>query len=271
MKVFKSIFVIGLVFMVSIALAGEVKIPNTNISINAPQGWTADTAPPRGQLIVLSSEPLQGFKATINLATDDLGGQTPQAWLAEYKNGLSQNIGEFYIVKEGERKLGGAPYYAIEFRGKQGAVMIHWLQVIHFQEGKAWIFSANSMERYVSIYMPVFQKAFSSIFFPPPPPENVNAQVLSPTQVILTWSAQPLAQGGYEIQRRDAMMGVWQTITKVPENTTTYTDSTIGCGTEVRYRIKCLNPKGDSNWSAEVPAVLGVCSAATGEQPVPNK
>jgi len=270
MKVCKLVAVV-LVFLAGIVIAAEVKVPNTGISINTPPGWTADTSPSGGPLIILSSEPMQGFKATINLSADDLGGKTPEAWLAEYKDGLRQNIGEFRIAKEGKRTFGGAPYYAIDFGGKQGETMHHWLQVIHFQEGKAWIFSGNTLERYVNIYTPVFQKAFSSIYFPPPAPENIIAQVLSPTQVILTWSAQALAKGGYEIQRRDAQMGVWQTVAKVPENTTTYSDSTVGCGSEVRYRIKCLNPKGDSNWSNEVPAVLGVCSAATAEQPLPVK
>jgi|GEM_PF-6243378 len=273
MKIGRIVFIaVVAVSMAAIALAGEVKVTGTNISLKVPKGWTADTSPSSGPMIVLYSKPLEGFKAMINLSADDLGGKSPQVWLAEYKSGLAQNIGKFRIVKEGDRQLGGAPYYALDFRGMQGKAMLHWLQVIHFQEGKAWIFSAVTLERQTKIYMRTFQRTFSSIYFPPPPPENFAAQVSSETEVTLSWTAHPLAKGGYEIQRRDAQMGVWKTIATVPVGTSTYTDTEPECEMKLLYRVKCLNPKGDSNWSVEVPAILGVCPVELeGATPEVNK
>jgi len=266
-----GLIMIAGILTATMVFAATIKVPNTNISINSPKGWTADTSPRGGALFILYSEPLQGFKSMISLSKDPLSGKTAGAWMAEYKAGLAKNIGDIKIVKEGEKKLGGAPYTVIEFRGMQGEVMLHWLQAIHFQEGYAWIFSGVTRERHTDIYMKRFQRAFSSIYFPPPPPENLVAQVVGETEVTLAWTTHPLAVNGYEIQRRDAQFGVWETVATLSAGISSHTDATLECGTEVRYRIKCLNPKGDSNWSSEASATMGVCPVITAEEPIEIK
>ena len=256
------LIVVAVIFAAAIVVA-TVTVPGTGISIDAPKGWTANTSPPEGTLLILYSKPLEKFKSTISLSAEDLSGKSTQAWMAGYKSGLAAHIDEFKLIKEGEKTIGGAPYSVLEFRGKQGSAMLHWLQAVHFQEGKVWIFSAVTLERQYDLYRRRIQKTYSTIYFPPPPPENFAAQVLSETEIALSWTSHPLAKGGYEIQRRSGPLDTWQTIAKVPAGSSNYNDMNLACGTEMRYRIKCLNPRGDSNWSDDASAVLQICPVET--------
>lgn len=253
-------------FVAGVAIAAPMKVPNTGITIEVLPGWTVDTSGGRGNLILIKDKPLQGFSAMISLSVEDIYGKAQDQWLTEYKTGLAQSVTDLKIIKQGPVKLGGVDYLAIEFRGMQGKVMLHWMQVIHIQEGKAWIFTGTSLERFADIYMPKFQKAFSTIYFPPPPPADFVATTSGPAAIQLAWKDVSSDETGFVIQRRDAQLGAWADITTVAPNTTTYVDQTgIVCKTEYRYRIKSLNPRGDSNWSGEVSGATAPCP-----EPVPG-
>jgi len=262
-----------MILSVSVAAGLEVNVPGTGISVKVPPGWTVDTQPRGGPFLVLYSPAVEGFKSTVNLSAEKLDGKSSQEWLSEYKAGLQKHVDDYKMIKEGHRNLGGLDYYAIEFRGMQGAVMLHWLQAIRFQGGKAWIFSGVTREKLADGYLRTFQEVFGSVYFPPPPPGDLTAELIhsvgeGPAGVLLTWADTPLAEGGYEIQRRNARLGAWRTIAVVPAGTVTYTDSIGQCGLEVRYRVRALNPKGDSDWSKEITVVAGECGTATGEKEI---
>ena len=265
----RKVVIVGLIlglFVAGVALAEQAKVPNTGITIEVLPSWSVDTSGGRGNLITIKDKPLQGFSAMINLVAEDIYGKAPDQWLTEYKTNLGTAVKELAIIKQGPVKLGGVDYLAIEFRGMQGKAMLHWMQVIHIQEGKAWIFTGTSLERYANIYMPKFQKAFSSIYFPPPPPADFVAATASPTSIQLKWKDVSVEETGFVIQRRDASTGSWADIATVPSHTTAYTDQTgLTCKTDYHYRIKTLNPRGDSNWSGEIAGSTAPCP-----EPVPG-
>lgn len=255
---------IGLIVLVLLVVAVTAsaethKVANTGITIEVLPGWTVDSSGQGGTLFIFKDKPLQGFSAMLNLVTEDLYGKSADTWLTEYKTGLAQAVKELHIIKQGPIKLNDVEYLAIEFRGFQGKVMLHWLQLIHIQEGKAWIFTGTSLERYSDIYIPKFQKMMSTIYFPPPPPEDFMARGTGPTSIQLTWKDVLGNEVGYIIQRRDGATGMWQNIATIQPNSTSYLDENLTCGTEYFYRIKSLNPRGDSNWSGEVAGTTDVC------------
>lgn len=256
-KVWLTVMV--LLCAITIASAEPYKVANTGITIEVLPGWTVDSSGQGGTLFILKDKPLQGFSAMLNLVTEDLYGKSADAWLTEYKTGLAQAVKELHIIKQGPIKLNDVEYLAIEFRGFQGKVMLHWLQVIHIQEGKAWIFTGTTLERYSDIYIPKFQKMLSTIYFPPPPPEDFSARGAGPTSIQLSWKDVLGNEVGYIIQRRDGSGGSWQNIATVQPNSTSYLDQNLTCGTEYFYRIKSLNPRGDSNWSGEVAGTTEAC------------
>lgn len=249
---------------VGIGFAETARIANTGITIDVLPGWKVDATGGRGNLIVIKDKPMEGFQAMINLMAEDLYGKPSDQWLTEYKTGLGQSVKDLHIIKQGPVKLGGVDYLAIEFRGMLGKSMLHWMQVIHIQEGKAWIFTGTCLERYVDIYMPKFQQAFSSIYFPPPPPEEFMATNSTVDSVQLTWRDVSSDETGFVIQRRDAQLGAWADVATVPANSGSYVDANgLKCGTEYRYRIKSMNPRGDSNWSGEVGGTTAACMDPT--------
>lgn len=250
---------VALLVTVVIAHAETYKVANTGIIIEVLPEWTVDSSGQGGTLFILKDKPLQGFSAMLNLVAEDLYGKSADAWLTEYKTGLAQAVKELNIIKQGPIKLNDVEYLAIEFRGFQGKVMLHWLQVIHIQEGKAWIFTGTSLERYSDIYIPKFQKMMSTIYFPPPPPEDFSVRGAGPNSIQLNWKDVLGNEVGYIIQRRDAQGGTWQTIATVQPNATSYLDENLTCGTEYFYRIKSLNPRGDSNWSGEAASITDAC------------
>ncbi len=275
-KVTSFAVMVILILTVSAATAREVKVSGTDISLDVPKGWTADSQPEGGPMLILYSPVVEGFKSTINLSSERLAGKSSEEWLSGYKEGLQKHVDDYKLIKEGPRTLGGLEYHAMEFRGIQGSVMLHWLQVIRFQNDKAWIFSGVTREKLADGYLKIFKKVYSSIYFPPPPPGELTAELMlagdeEAAAVMLAWAETPLAEEGYEIQRRNARLGAWKTIATVPAGTITYTDSMLQCGIEVKYRVRALNPNGNSDWSEEVSVVPGECGVATDEKEIEGK
>jgi len=273
----------GLILALSlagVAIASPVKVPGTGISIEPLPTWDVDTSGKGGTLLVIKDRKLiEGFPAMIKLVSEDLYGKTPDAWQIQYKTELNQAIKDLRILKQGPVKLGGVDFLVIEFSGMQGKAMLHYLQAIHIQEGKAWIFTGISLERRSDIYVPKFQKMLSSIYFPPPPPGDFVASASTPNSIQLTWKDVSADETAFVIQRQNAADGTWADITNVGPNTTSYTDQNLTCNTEYRYRVKTLNPRGDSNWSGEVAGKTAICveapappqgAPATGGTPPPG-
>ncbi len=259
-KAIISIITMALAFLVvAVAHAKTAKVPNTNITIDPPPGWTVDTSSGSEALIVLRGGKITGFVPTINLVAEDIYGKSPDTWFTQYQSELAQEVKELHIINKGHVKLNDVDYMIIEFRGTVGTAPLHFLQAIHIQEGKAWIFTGTILQRYADKFVPRFQKAFSSIYFPPPPPGDFRVASADATAITVAWTDVSNDETGFVIQRRNAAMGSYQTISTGPPDAGSFSDSDLGCGTKYRYRIKTLNPRGDSNWSKDLSASTAPC------------
>jgi probable HAF family extracellular repeat protein len=86
----------------------------------------------------------------------------------------------------------------------------------------------------------------------PAAPSNLQAQALSGSQVLLTWRDNSNNEQGFEIQRAPVSTGVYQTLTRVAANVTSYIDRQgLQPDTEYRYRVRAYNAAGSSDWSNE--------------------
>ena len=89
----------------------------------------------------------------------------------------------------------------------------------------------------------------------PAAPSDLRAQALSGSQVLLTWRDNSNNEQGFEIQRAPVSTGVYQTLTRVAANVTSYIDRQgLQPDTEYRYRVRAYNAAGSSDWSNEASA-----------------
>jgi hypothetical protein len=79
----------------------------------------------------------------------------------------------------------------------------------------------------------------------PAAPSNLAAQVVSGTQVHLTWQDNSSDETSFLVERRTGTSGPFQQIASLPANSTVYHDAgPLAAGTTYQYRVKAANASG---------------------------
>lgn len=82
----------------------------------------------------------------------------------------------------------------------------------------------------------------------PEAPEDLEAEVLSPSSVELTWTDNSDNEEGFSIERR-ASGGSWREIDTVDEDEESYTVTGLEPGTLYYFRVRAYNEDGESDYS----------------------
>ncbi|MFN7623836.1 MAG: fibronectin type III domain-containing protein, partial [Acidobacteriota bacterium] len=92
----------------------------------------------------------------------------------------------------------------------------------------------------------------------PPPipnaPTGVVASAATPTSVTLTWTDASTNEVGFRIRRKSGA-GAYAQVGTTLENTTSFTDTTVGDGTSYDYQVNAYNVAGNSNDGAPVTVI----------------
>lgn len=94
----------------------------------------------------------------------------------------------------------------------------------------------------------------------PSTPSNLQASVLSFSEISLSWSDNSDDEDGFKLERRDSI-GTYSQIALIGANQISYQDTNLICDKTYIYRLKAYNSVGDSSYSAEVTAATSVCVA----------
>lgn len=90
----------------------------------------------------------------------------------------------------------------------------------------------------------------------------LEAEVLSQTEVELTWTDNVDGETAFEIERSKFISTLWQPLATVPANTTSYTDTDLTPDFTYFYRVRAVNDTDTSVFSNEVEIVTTVTSLA---------
>jgi titin len=92
---------------------------------------------------------------------------------------------------------------------------------------------------------------------PPAAPTNLLAQVLSATQVGLSWTDRASNETGFVVER-SANGGAFVQIATPPANSVSYTDGTVAAGNSYIYRVAATNAVGMSAYSNQATVTVAV-------------
>jgi uncharacterized protein (TIGR02145 family) len=84
----------------------------------------------------------------------------------------------------------------------------------------------------------------------PTAPTNLSGQVISPTQINLTWTDNSTDEEGFKIERKTGT-GVFQVIGETYEDTNNFSDDNLTTNTTYVYRVYYFNQNGNSPYSNE--------------------
>ena len=84
----------------------------------------------------------------------------------------------------------------------------------------------------------------------PTAPTNLSGQVISPTQINLTWIDNSIDEEGFKIERKTGT-GVFQVIGETYEDTNNFSDVNLTTNTTYVYRVYYFNQNGNSPYSNE--------------------
>lgn len=101
---------------------------------------------------------------------------------------------------------------------------------------------------------------------PPSAPTALTATSTNPQSVSLTWVDTAADESGFRLERAESS-GVFQAITNLPTNSTSFIDASVQPGTTYRYRLIATNAGGDSGPSAEASVAVASLPPPPPEQP----
>jgi len=87
------------------------------------------------------------------------------------------------------------------------------------------------------------------------PPSNLQAIVVSSSQINLSWTDNSNDENGFNVERKTGAGGTYSVVYTAPPNTTTWSDTGLSAGTTYCYRVYAISSFGNSDYSNEVNAV----------------
>jgi Fibronectin type III domain/Secretion system C-terminal sorting domain len=87
---------------------------------------------------------------------------------------------------------------------------------------------------------------------PPDAPTNLSANIISNTQIDISWTDNANNEDGFKIERKTGQTGTWSEIAQVAANTTSFSNTGLTASTEYCYRVRAFNSAGNSAYSNEV-------------------
>ena len=88
------------------------------------------------------------------------------------------------------------------------------------------------------------------------PPSNLTAKLTSSSQVLLNWTDNSSNETGFEIHRSVGNNSSYSLLQTTLANVTSYTDNGLSAGTTYFYKVRSLNPGGNSDFSQEVNTII---------------
>ncbi|MBU2566690.1 fibronectin type III domain-containing protein [Patescibacteria group bacterium] len=105
---------------------------------------------------------------------------------------------------------------------------------------------------------------------PPSAPSNLQATSTSPRSVTITWTDTSDNEAAFRIERRPESQTIFQRITDLPPNSTTFQDNSVQASSTYYYRIISRNDSGESEGGNEVMAITQALPPPPPEQePLP--
>ena len=142
---------------------------------------------------------------------------------------FAPGIGEHFIFSSLDAKTNNAT------STKQGVTSATGLLVLA---------SDQDTNRYLHNFLPLG----SGTPLPPQPPANLDATVISPSQVDVTWTDGSNDETAFHLERRVGA-GSFVELAILSANVTTYSDLTAAPDTSYAYRVRAKNDAGFSNYS----------------------
>ncbi|MBI5654777.1 fibronectin type III domain-containing protein [Candidatus Uhrbacteria bacterium] len=100
----------------------------------------------------------------------------------------------------------------------------------------------------------------------PTAPSDLTATSTNPQSASIAWIDSASNENGFRLERADEQ-GIFQGVTSLPPNSTSFIDSSVQPGKSYRYRIFALNQTGDSPASNEASATVPNLPPPPPEQP----
>jgi hypothetical protein len=100
---------------------------------------------------------------------------------------------------------------------------------------------------------------------PPAAPTNLAASAISTTQINLSWSDNATDESGYRVERSPDG-SAWSQIADLPAGTTTYSNTSLSCGTQYFYRVRAYR-SGDGAYSSYSNAASATTELCTLDSP----
>lgn len=104
----------------------------------------------------------------------------------------------------------------------------------------------------------------------PDAPSRLAVKVVSPTEIILSWSDNSRNETGFSIQRSADGLTGWSEVMFVDENVTTFTHSDLTPESTFFYRVLARNTLGDSEPTDAIPVTLPAAPPAE-DQPADDQ
>ena len=83
----------------------------------------------------------------------------------------------------------------------------------------------------------------------PAPPSNLQAQVVSTSQINLSWDDNSVNETGFKIERKTGISGIFSQIAPVGANVVSYQNTGLDENTTYYYRVRAYNSAGNSSYS----------------------